>query len=75
MREKDKRKIRKLLIDALAFLKVEAYTGTSEACEEVRDIIDEASYEDDKDLDNYGDPDHDDLYGKDEEEDEHDSSF
>ena len=75
MKEKDKRKVRKLLIDALAFLKVEAYAGISDVCEQVTDIIDEASYADDEELDKYGDPDHDDLYGEDKEKDEHDSSF
>ena len=40
MKQKVNRKIKKLLIDAMAFLKVEAYTGVYEACEQIADIID-----------------------------------
>lgn len=71
LRQKDKNKIKGLLIDAMAFLKVEAYAGISDAVEKIGDIIDEASFEAGK---SYGDPDYeeDDEY---EDEEDHDSSF
>jgi hypothetical protein len=77
LKQKDKNKIKKLLIDSMAFLKVEAYTGISDAIEKIGDIIDEDSYdtkhdkneEDDEPIYDYAD-DYDD-----EDEDDHDSSF
>jgi hypothetical protein len=75
LKQKDKNEIKKLLIDSMAFLKVEAYSGISDAVEKIGDIIDEDSYdkddyEEDENLDeqDYGDPDY-------EDEEEHDSSF
>lgn len=70
MRPKDKNKIKGLLIDSMAFLKVEAYSGISDAVEKIGDIIDEASFEAGK---SYGDPDYEEDDYEDEED--HDSSF
>lgn len=62
LEQKSKREIKKLLIDALAFLKVEAYIGIYESCKKAMDIVDEINYE--KTCNEY-----------EEDEDEHDSSF
>lgn len=68
LRQKDKNKIKGLLIDAMAFLKVEAYTGIADAIEKIGDIIDEDSYHKRNDEDEHEDDEY-------EDEEDHDSSF
>lgn len=78
MKQKDKNKIKGLLIDSMAFLKVEAYTGISDAVEKIGDIIDEDSYdaehdkneEDDESIYDYADYDDRADYEDEDEEDE-----
>ena len=69
MKQKDKNKIKKLLIDAMAFLKVEAYIGISDVCGKIVELIDDCSCGDDsyKEGDEFED--------YDEDEDDYDSSF
>ena len=56
-----KKKIKKLLIDSLAFLEVGAYRGITSACEAIVDIVDEARWakqdSDDEDEDDCEDED------------------
>ena len=45
MKPSDKKKIKKKLIEALAFLEADAHKGIPRLCEQIVDIIDEARWD------------------------------